>query len=159
MSVNVDNLLGDLFGKLDKGESVVEKKEKKAKRQRLIGEEQRYTYKLHEPTMKSVALVLERHEYVCSCGAVHAAPNLHILCIKEDKYGNRHETQFMTKSDIDELPRMERPVKFKVQACQNCFQTAALTPVCTDEAKERIEEINVDDEISKLLNKWDEEGK
>lgn len=159
MSANADMILGDLLGKLSKGENILDKKPAKKKRQRLINEEDKFTYRLHEPTMKSIALVLEKHVYECNCGAKHEAPNLHILCIKEDKNKNRHETQFFTKSDIDELPRMIRPVVFKVQACAECFESAELTPVCTDEAKDRIEEVKVDEEINKLLMKWDEEGK
>ena len=153
-----DKLLGDLFGKLDKGEAVI--KEKKVKRQLYINEKEKFTYRLHEPTLKSIALVLERHEYVCICGAKHVAPNLHILCIKEDKHGNRHETRLITRSDIEELERFERPVTFKVQACQSCFLTSKdIKPVCTEDAKESITEVDVDNEISKLLTKWDEEGK
>lgn len=157
--VNVDNLLGDLFGKLDKGESVIKKDAKKKRRQRYVNEEEKFTYRLHEPTLKSVALVLEEHVYVCSCGAKHKAPNLHVLCVKEDKHGNRHETTFMTQSDIDELPRMVRPIEFQVRACADCFHDAKLKPVCDDDAKETLKEVEVDAEITKLLNKWDEEGK
>jgi hypothetical protein len=155
-----DSLLKDLFGKMEKGESIVKETPKKKKRQLYINEEERYTYRLHEPTLKSIALVLERHDFKCACGATHSSPNMHILCIKEDKHGNRHETRFITQSDIDELPRITRPMTFKVTACHECFSgSEALRPVCDEEAKKDIAEVEIDAAVNQLLHKWEEESK
>lgn len=162
MAIDGGALLDNIFNLLGDGEAgvktLVEKKGKLNKPEKLplINEEDKYTYRLHEGTLKTKALVLIKHVYQCSCGAEHVTPNVHILCLKEDKYGNRHETRFFTEEDTT-YPRITRTNVIEVNTCHVCFETAKIKPVLNSDAKEDIEAVDalVDLEISKLLAKWD----
>lgn len=157
----LDKLVDDIAIAVEKGtfnKEFIEQKPKRKKREKLVGEEQKITYRLHEPSMKPVALLLVVHKFECQCGHCSSVPNKHVLCVKKDKYGNLHETQFFTQSDIAELPRVRRGVVSKVQACSQCFEDAKLKPVCDEDAKQRIDAMaGCDVENTKLaLELWEE---
>ena len=148
--VNVDNLLGNLLGNLDKG--IMSSKKTKVKKSPKIQDVNKATYRLHKPTLESVKIVLLVHVNTClCCGESTGAANKHVLVEKRDKWSNMHRTRFLTQEDIEKCPRVVEYVEHDVPACVVCFEKGCeLEPVLTEDAK-KMEAVDIDSVIDNMF--------
>lgn len=150
--VNVDALLGNLLGNLDKGIIGITK-EKKEKKVVNLRDESIITRRMDKPTITSKKIVLLVHKTVCACGECYVMPNKHLLVEKVDKWGNLHRTRFLLQSEIDSLPRTSEVLEYKVDVCLACLADSEnVKPVVDDSAKE-LDPVSVDKLVENFFNK------
>ncbi|ATB52678.1 hypothetical protein PVS_42 [Vibrio phage vB_VspS_VS-ABTNL-3] len=153
--VNVDNVLADIFGQLDKGVKAedISTKPKKAKRAKTLSDESMATYRLEESSMKPVSIVLRVNQVKCECcGNVQVTPNKHLLLEKVDRHGNKHLTQFISIDDVN-LPRKKEIVPSTSANCHWCFEKeeSVIKPVMSEEAWDEVEQVS-DEQMDALLD-------
>lgn len=153
--VNVDNVLADIFGQLDKGVKAedVSTKPKKARKPKTLSDESMATYRLHKPSMQPVSIVMRVYSTHCTCcGKFSNMPNKHLLLEKVDKHGNKHLTRFISVDDVN-LPRKVEEVKTETANCTWCFMRgdSEIKPVMSEEAWNDIEEVT-DEQMDELLD-------
>lgn len=153
--INVDNVLADIFGQLDKGVKAedVTTKPKKARKEKTLSDESMATHRLHKPSMKPVSIVMRVYSTRCACcGKFSNMPNKHLLLEKVDKHGNKHLTQFISVDDVH-LPRKVEEVRTEVANCTECFMKVGteIKPVMSEEAWNEIEQVS-DEQMDALLD-------
>lgn len=153
--VNVDNVLADIFGQLDKGVKAedISTKPKKVKKQKTLSDESMATYRLHKPSMKPVSIVMRVYETHCTCcGNFSNMTNKHLLLEKVDKHGNKHLTRFISVDDVN-LPRKVETVKTETAHCVWCFNKpeTEIKPVMSEEAWDDVEQVS-DEQMDALLD-------
>ncbi len=153
--VNVDNVLADIFGQLDKGIKAedISTKPKKAKRAKTLSDESMATFRLHESSMKPVSIVLRVTRVKCDCcNNVQVTPNKHLLLEKVDKHGNKHLTEFISIDDVN-LPRKKEIVKGTSANCHWCFdkEDSVIKPVMSEAAWDEVEQVS-DEQMEALLD-------
>lgn len=163
--IDVDALLGDIMGALDKGvkpadvQSAV-KKEKRAKKGKTLTEESVQVFRFHKPSMTTEAVVLMVTRHTCSCcGDVKYAENKHLFAKKKDKHGNLHYTRYLQEEDCKDAIRLVEYRDVEVAVCMECFTTEELKPVLSEEAFNSIhpvEEQVMEDKSSKELREEQE---
>lgn len=152
---DVEDILGCIFGQLDKGVKAedITTKPKKARKPKTLSDESMATYRLHKPSMQPVSIVLRVYSNHCTCcGKFSNMPNKHLLLEKQDKHGNKHLTRFISIDDVN-LPRKVEEVRTEVANCSWCFLLKAteIKPVMSEEAWNDIEEVS-DEQMDALLD-------
>lgn len=149
--IDVNALLGNLLGNLDKGIPLeqVGKKPKKKKEKTLL-DEAIATPRLNKSSLRSVRIVMLVNEVTCECcGGVVKYANKHVLCEKIDKHGNKLQTRFMDEEDL-KLPREFVVRKSTSANCVECFMEGEIKEVISQEAAASLEPVS-EHEIDELL--------
>jgi hypothetical protein len=148
-NAKTSSILDDLFGTgSDNKESVLDNLLKKAEpKQRKnkkpsLADEAIVVHRFDAPSMQTAAIVMLRVVDTCECcGKKTEHANKHLFAKKVDKWGNMHETQYITKTDVEnpKIPRIVETEQNTISMCESCFLAGAkIKPVMTDDAKDSI---------------------
>lgn len=151
-SVDVNALLGNLLGNLDKGVALdsVGKKPKKKKEKTLM-DEAIAVPRLNKPSLKTTRLVMIVHRTTCECcDGVQEHANKYVLAEKVDKHGNVLQTQYISEDDKG-VKREKEYVDSTAAMCLECFETGEVQPVMSQEAWDKTEPVKKVPSVNDLL--------
>ncbi len=150
--VDVNALLGNLLGNLDKGVALDSVgKKPRVKKEKTLMDEAIATPRLNKPSLTTTRLVLIVHRTTCECcGKVTEHANKYVLAEKVDKHGNTLQTHYISEDDKD-VRREKEFVDSTTAMCCECFFEGDVKAVMSQEAWDKTEPVGDKPSVDDLL--------